>query len=196
MDDAHRDLEYAGFSRRGAALLLDVVILVPLGFFLVVLVPVGGVHPVISIGLHLVQSVLIAVYLVYRFGGTPGKLIMQLRITRIDGTPVTMAQAFRRHFPELLLSTVVVAVNAIAVRRLGLTLPIFPSFEEARRIQAAQPWWTPHLLVLTQVWTWSELIVMLTNKRRRALHDFIAGTVVIIRRRVEPLPFSTPLPVK
>ncbi|WP_255590049.1 hypothetical protein [Marinicella meishanensis] len=29
------------------------------------------------------------------------------------------------------------------------------------------------------VWYWSELLVMLTNERRRALHDFIAGTVVI-----------------
>ena len=39
--------------------------------------------------------------------------------------------------------------------------------------------------MLLQIWIWSELIVMLTNRRRRALHDFIAGTVVI-RRRVEP----------
>jgi uncharacterized RDD family membrane protein YckC len=40
--------------------------------------------------------------------------------------------------------------------------------------------------VVLQVWIWIELIVMLTNRRRRALHDFIAGTVVI-RRRVEAL---------
>jgi uncharacterized RDD family membrane protein YckC len=29
------------------------------------------------------------------------------------------------------------------------------------------------------VWLVSEYIVMLTNKRRRSLHDLIAGTVVI-----------------
>ena len=29
------------------------------------------------------------------------------------------------------------------------------------------------------VWVWSEVIVMLFNEKRRALHDFIAGTAVI-----------------
>jgi len=28
---------------------------------------------------------------------------------------------------------------------------------------------------------WSEFVVLLTNRKRRALHDFIAGTVVILR---------------
>ena len=32
---------------------------------------------------------------------------------------------------------------------------------------------------LQQAWMWSELLVLLFNKKRRALHDFIAGTVVI-----------------
>jgi uncharacterized RDD family membrane protein YckC len=33
--------------------------------------------------------------------------------------------------------------------------------------------------VAQQLWGWSELIVLLLNEKRRALHDFIAGTVVI-----------------
>jgi len=33
--------------------------------------------------------------------------------------------------------------------------------------------------VLYAVWVYGELIVLLTNKKRRALHDFLAGTVVI-----------------
>jgi uncharacterized RDD family membrane protein YckC len=28
------------------------------------------------------------------------------------------------------------------------------------------------------IWGWSEIIVLLTNEKRRALHDFLAGTVV------------------
>jgi uncharacterized RDD family membrane protein YckC len=34
-----------------------------------------------------------------------------------------------------------------------------------------------------QAWLWSELVVLRLNQKRRALHDFIAGTVVI---RVRP----------
>jgi hypothetical protein len=31
----------------------------------------------------------------------------------------------------------------------------------------------------TNIWVWSEFIVLLTNPQRRAIHDFIAGTVVV-----------------
>lgn len=37
--------------------------------------------------------------------------------------------------------------------------------------------------IASQVWLWSELVVLLFNKKRRALHDFIAGTVVIKKAR-------------
>jgi predicted DCC family thiol-disulfide oxidoreductase YuxK len=33
--------------------------------------------------------------------------------------------------------------------------------------------------VVQQAWMWSELLVLLFNRTRRALHDFIAGTVVV-----------------
>jgi hypothetical protein len=31
----------------------------------------------------------------------------------------------------------------------------------------------------TNLWVWGEMIVLLTNKRKRAIHDFIAGTVIV-----------------
>jgi len=39
--------------------------------------------------------------------------------------------------------------------------------------------WNQAINMLIPIWIGSELLVMLTNKKRRALHDFIAGTVVI-----------------
>ena len=48
--------------------------------------------------------------------------------------------------------------------------------------QLAPPWYGT-VEVFEQAWVWSEFIVMLTNRKRRALHDFIAGTVVVIRER-------------
>ncbi|MBC7525059.1 MAG: hypothetical protein H7239_11545 [Flavobacterium sp.] len=32
---------------------------------------------------------------------------------------------------------------------------------------------------LANIWTWSELLVLLTNPRKRALHDYVAGTVIV-----------------
>jgi uncharacterized RDD family membrane protein YckC len=47
------------------------------------------------------------------------------------------------------------------------------------------PWWTRWVDIVEQVWTWSEVIVLLTNRKRRALHDFLAGTIVIVVRPEE-----------
>jgi uncharacterized RDD family membrane protein YckC len=41
-----------------------------------------------------------------------------------------------------------------------------------------RPEWLDWVNTANQVWMWSEVVVMLFNRRRRALHDFIAGTVV------------------
>jgi uncharacterized RDD family membrane protein YckC len=37
------------------------------------------------------------------------------------------------------------------------------------------------------VWIFSEFVVLLTNKKRRALHDFMAGTVVIRKESLNKL---------
>ena len=42
-----------------------------------------------------------------------------------------------------------------------------------------EPRWYPVANYALMAWYWSEVVVMLFNARRRAVHDFIAGTVVI-----------------
>jgi len=45
--------------------------------------------------------------------------------------------------------------------------------------------WMPVFFIIElfyDVWYWSEIIVILFNKRNRALHDFLAGTVVIHKK--------------
>ena len=44
------------------------------------------------------------------------------------------------------------------------------------------PNWYQSVNIIASIWIWSEFIIMLTNKKRRALHDFMAGTVVIRSR--------------
>ena len=41
------------------------------------------------------------------------------------------------------------------------------------------PSWYSFATITMNIWIWSEFIVMLTNKRKRAIHDFIAGALVI-----------------
>jgi uncharacterized RDD family membrane protein YckC len=122
------------------------------------------------------------VYLVRRFGGTPGKLIVGIRIRKLDGEPVGYREAFLRYFPQFVL-TLLMSV--------ALLFPLFHMsdaeyfslslMQRSRRMLELAPSWYNPLQWTQTAWFWSELIVLLTNRKRRALHDFIAGTVVVHR---------------
>jgi uncharacterized RDD family membrane protein YckC/thiol-disulfide isomerase/thioredoxin/lipoprotein NlpI len=120
------------------------------------------------------------VYLVRRFGGTPGKLIMGLRIRKLDGEPVGYREALLRYCPELFLGLLTsVALLPPLFQMTDAQYHALSFIERSRHIAQLAPWWYKPSHLALQVWFWGELIVLLTNRKRRALHDFIAGTVVI-----------------
>ncbi|MYM94561.1 hypothetical protein [Duganella vulcania] len=51
--------------------------------------------------------------------------------------------------------------------------------ECTEKISQLAPAWYGLVTLLSNIWTWGETIIMLTNKRRRPPHDFMAGTVVV-----------------
>jgi uncharacterized RDD family membrane protein YckC len=174
------NIRYAGFWPRLGSLLLDLVVLSPLGIashWGVRHYRLYDVYALIPLELF---SLWFSVYLVSRFGGTPGKIILGLRIVRVTGEPVRFGAAFVRNLPSQTLDL---------LWRVGLTLTLVhmtdaeyfaldqtKHYEELGRI--ALPWvhWAHSAI---SFWVWSEFVVLLTNRKRRALHDFIAGTVVI-----------------
>ena len=178
---------YAGFWQRLGAFGVDFLIsglpLLPIAIW-------GGSRfkyfPLYSLGPIAIWSLFYNVYLVRHFGGTPGKLVMRAEIRNIDGSSVGYRGALLRFLPEFLLW--LLASIALAMPLFEITDPEFQSlgFNERNRLlyQLAPPWYET-VEVFEQVWVWSEFIVMLTNRKRRALHDFIAGTVVVIRERRE-----------
>ncbi len=173
-------LEYAGFWRRFGAYWIDVVVLLPLVgityllgeqsrlFYLYWLVP--GL--LISLWFHL--------YLVARYGGTPGKLLLRTRIAMVDGSAITAKAATLRY--SVLFALTVLASIAMAMGVLNMTNEEYFSLgyvARSQRLVESAPAWYKAVAILTQIWVWGEFITMLFNKRRRAVHDFIAGTVVV-----------------
>jgi hypothetical protein len=51
--------------------------------------------------------------------------------------------------------------------------------KQAQYLNSFHPNFNIFYLWATNIWVYSELIVMLTNKRKRAIHDYIAGTVIV-----------------
>ena len=105
---------------------------------------------------------------------------MGIRIRKLDGEPVGYREAFLRNLPEFILVLLV---------SIALVFPLFHmsdaeyqslSFmERAKRMTELAPSWYEPLQIAQNIWFWGELIVLLTNRKSRALHDFIAGTVVV-----------------
>jgi len=180
-------MSYAGFWRRFGAFWLDFVVLLPLtgtalwGNQQYRLFDVYYFVPRTLFGLFY------SVHLVRRFGGTPGKLLAGLRIRKPDGAHIGYREAILRYLPEALLST------TMSVGFIWATLALTDSeylslsyLERSKQLTALAPSWYQPLSIILQIWIWSEFVVMMTNRKRRALHDFIAGTVVVIDAPSQP----------
>jgi len=177
---SNSELIYAGFWRRFGAYWLDLIVLLPLiglSFWL------GGKMRLFHL-YYFVPGLLISlwfhVYLVKKFGGTPGKLLLGLRIARLDGYGVGFREASIRYSILFALSTLASIAMIIATLHMSDSEYLSLGFT-ARSLRLAQmtPSWYRPVTMLMNVWIWSEFIVMLTNKKRRGLHDFMAGTVVV-----------------
>jgi uncharacterized RDD family membrane protein YckC len=180
MDADTSPVRYGGFWPRAAALALDALINLPLMAFVLWAGPRYRLFQIYFFIPWTALALFYDVYLVRRFGGTPGKLIMRLRVRKTTGEPVGYREAILREAPNLLLGTL--ATAAILPGSLAMTDAQFHALSpRARSQQLAQlaPAWSKPFKIANSIWTYSELAVLLTNRKRRALHDFIAGTVVV-----------------
>lgn len=182
-------LQYAGFWPRLGALLLDLVIMLPLIVLSVWCSERRRLFELYYFLPGILFSLFYGVYLVRRFGGTPGKLIVGVRIRKVSGEPVGYREAFLRYLPDLILGTLASITVIIALFHMSDAEYHSLSFmARSKRIVELTPWYTP-LQIVQNIWVWGELIVLLTNRKRRALHDFIAGTVVVL---ISPTPSLQP----
>lgn len=108
-------MQYAGFWIRVAARLLDGIICGTVCGVIGFVVGLAGAFAIrgspgmgalgLMAGLYLFQVALAIGYPVFfngRFGATPGKMILKLRIVQPDGLPISYGRAFVRLFAEIL----------------------------------------------------------------------------------------------
>jgi uncharacterized RDD family membrane protein YckC len=172
-------LWYAGFWPRLGATFVDGLILAPVAivsFWLLshsraasiaLTIPLGLVGPVYE------------VILLARYGQTVGKMMTRIAVFRISGEPIGWREVFLRCSVQLCLGFLSMASYLYAKTRLPLANWTGGWFVILGRLLTLEPtWgrWSSHAMV---IWTYSELITLLFNRKRRALHDFIAGTVVV-----------------
>ncbi|SHG49196.1 RDD family protein [Massilia sp. CF038] len=173
-------LRYSGFWQRVGAYLIDFLIAVPL---VALDYLVGGsthLYPLYVFIPGVCFGLFIHVYMVYRFGGSPGKLVLGLRIAMQDGSRVTLQATMLRYAVLFLIALSTGLLTAmIAMKVPNEVYTTLSYLQRGQELVANAPGWFKGLAALTQLWALAGLISIIANRKRRAIHDFIAGTVVL-----------------
>ena len=176
---------YATFGQRFAAMWIDFFVLLPL---MVAEGWLGSVSKGAALALVIPMAIAYVAYTIYyhgRFGQTIGKRMMGIRVVRTTGERIGWREAWLRSSIDVLFATLGGVGSLVALAAIGDADYYGVGWmQRAQNLAAHEPAWLAWTGTATQIWVWSELVVMLFNKRRRALHDFIAGTVVTSDQRI------------
>ncbi len=130
-------------------------------------------YPVLLLFWFILSSTAIHIYdIIFHglFGQTLGKMAVNVKVTNITGDKLVMSQAFRRDMVPLFFFALSLVFDGPKI--LHGIYPQNPAFIKLGIVF--------FLTLLSGMgWLFAEIITMLTNKRRRAIHDYIAGSVVI-----------------
>lgn len=109
------------------------------------------------------------VIMISRYGQTLGKMALNIRVMNVaeDRIP-SLRQAILRDIGYIFAAVcgMVYSLYLVALHRYSLQM------ESDNLFLSVINW-------IMQAWFWIEVITMLSNNKRRALHDLIAGTVVV-----------------
>lgn len=160
---------YHTLDKRFIASIIDVVIFLPLGL---AQYAIDRVEPstAVMIPWLLIANLSLPVYSVLMhgwYGQTLGKMAMKVKVVDHETElPITMKQAFFRE-------SYIVAFNVVIFF-------VQMNMTSAQRLSGQQPgtYYTVFMLV-NLAWVVAEVISCLKTPKRRSLHDFIGGTVVI-----------------
>jgi uncharacterized RDD family membrane protein YckC len=161
---------------RLAALLVDGLLWMPFAIGAAYLATVSPAWGRVLFPAVMILYVVYQVYFHARFGATLGKMAFRLRVVRLDQAPVDLTTSLKRSFVD-------------AVFRLGLAIVCVQLLRHAsgadtadlmalvKALQADKRY--ASLSNFESLWTLSEGFTALVNRQRRALHDLIAGTMVV-----------------
>jgi uncharacterized RDD family membrane protein YckC len=172
-------MKYAGFTKRFLALLLDGILIIPL---MVLMILFSTKSLLLFSFIQIISfctTIFLNIYLVKQYGGSPGKLIVNIKIVKKDGTEIGWKEAVLRNIIDLCFT---ISLNVILISLIISQKIPFGTISYTDYVQIVQKEGMYKFLnTIQSIWVWGELLVLLTNKKRRSIHDFIAGTVVIYK---------------
>jgi uncharacterized RDD family membrane protein YckC len=106
-----------------------------------------------------------------RYGQTFGKMLTRVKVVTTEGAPICWSHALARDcVPIAFVSFVLATKWKIAADGLNPYSPV------GADMLTSLDRWVNHA---NEAWLYLELVTMWFNPKRRAIHDFIAGTMVV-----------------
>lgn len=164
--------KYQTISSRFVALIVDCIVLFPLmaaGSYLTYFI---GTSAVIIFAVNALLGLISVFYYILMhalFGQTLGKMLVKIKVLDISEAPLNLGQAAIRSLPQLI--PVIIAIG----------------FENPGGLSGNSSQWDAQLteamnFLLTisiLIWTVLNIIIAVSGEKHRALHDYMAGTIVV-----------------
>lgn len=151
------NLQYASSGMRFAAGFIDVVLGSIIGF---IFLKTGVPKPFGQI----IMLIIFALFTSSRYQGTPGKLLIGLKVTKLNGEQVSFWRALLRYGIYSLICFFI-AIAAIEIR-----------------VYVLSPLWFPVTIGLIALIPVAGYSMILFTSRKQGFHDKIAGTLVVLRK--------------
>ncbi|HEU4776206.1 MAG TPA: RDD family protein [Telluria sp.] len=176
-------LRYSGFWQRVGAYFIDALIVLP----------VTGIDYLFGGSTHLFPlymlipgqciALFLHVFMVYKYGATPGKMALGLRVAMADGAPVTLPATLLRYSVLWLIGiSSAIAIASAALKTHDATWSTLSYMQRSQELVANAPGWFVVVKFVSGAWIIAVVITMLANRQRRSVHDFIAGTAVVRKK--------------
>jgi len=177
---------YAGFWKRLCAAITDTLVWIPVAFIFYHIQSISITIAVVAAVIHAFFFAIYSICLNLKYGGTLGKLAVGIRVTKPNGEKIGLREALLRSSVDIVYGLLIAVFTVYAIHQVDSDVYLTAGYMERLRLLAPlYPEYSKHTNILGTVWYWSELIVLLLNERKRALHDFIARTVVIHKEFAE-----------
>jgi uncharacterized RDD family membrane protein YckC len=163
--------KYNTIGSRFVASIIDGIVMIPVGLLSGIIVFMQG-FPKLAIVWNIVISLIPVIYTIWLhtvYGQTLGKKVMKVKVLDISERPITFTQAVIRSLPQML--PVFISASALISQIQSLTVIDFSNKQFETVLTGAY--------ILYAVLVVGNIISALVTEKKRALHDLIAGTVVV-----------------
>ncbi|MEQ1559925.1 MAG: RDD family protein [Methyloglobulus sp.] len=177
-----QEMKYLSFWPRFWASPVDSVILIPIGLLQLLILKTEVFNLEKSMLVSFATYLIWFLYIVVmhgKYGQTLGKMVCKIKVVDHETEqPISYRQSLLREGIQI-----------------GIWLALFSQQLVSNFDSEFSPKTLFFLSCLPSIWSIGEVSTMFSNKKRRSLHDYIAGTVVV-RTNIEDLPEFLSLPLE